>query len=197
MENAVVISLISGIGFSLAYLDYNRNIFTGKTKPNGATWAIWSAVAVVSAGSYFKASGDFWKSLLPIINIVLCVGTFVLSLIKGKFNKLSRFDWIALGIGLFAVVVWALRKSATDANLIVQLALMIGFVPIWRSILKSPSCEHPRPWWTWVICYSLLVVVIVMRWRGHVIDLVYPINCIIVHASVPILSYIKLRKSRK
>src|SRR5690242_5709189 len=118
MELSIILSTMAGFGYMLAYLDYNRGVLKGVTKPNGATWAIWSAIAVVSTGSYFAATGDFWKSLLPILNIVLCIGTFVLALIAGKFKKLDVTDWIALGIGFIAAVVWGVYKSATYANLI-------------------------------------------------------------------------------
>lgn len=196
MELSIILSTQAGLGYCLAYLDYNRGVLTGETKPNGATWAIWSAIAVVSTGSYFAASGDFWKSLLPILNIVLCIGTFVLALITGKFKKLDVTDWIALGLGLIAAVVWGVYKSATYANLIVQVAIMVGFIPTWRAIWKTPSCEHPRPWWIWDISYCISAVVVILRWENQWIDLVYPINCIVLHASVPILCSLRANKAK-
>lgn len=193
MEISIVLSTLAGLGFCLAYLEYNRVVITGKTKPNGAAWAIWSAIAVVSTGSYIAVSEDFWKSLLPILNIMLCIGTFVLALIAGKFKRLDVTDWIALGIGLTAVVVWGAYKSATYANLIVQVAIAVGFIPIWRAVWKNPSCEHSRPWLIWVVSYLVSLIVVTLRWKGQWIDLVYPINCVLLHASVPILCSLRAK----
>ncbi len=191
---SVFLSALAGIGYCLAYLDYNRGVLTGETKPNGATWAIWSAISVVSTGSYFAASGDFWKSLLPILNILLCIGTFVLALLAGKFKKLDVTDWAALGLGFIAAVVWGVYESATYANLVVQVAMMVGFIPTWRATWKTPSCEHPRPWWIWSMSYCIATVVVILRWKNQWIDLVYPINGAILHASVPILRLLRGRE---
>lgn len=180
---------MSGLGTTLAYLDYNRVVLKGETKPNGATWAIWSAVALVSTSSYFAASGDFWKSVIPFANILLCIGTFILALVGGKFKKLDATDWCALVIGIIAVVVWKMTNAAY-ANLIVQVAIIIGFIPTWHGVWKTPSCEKPRPWWIWMIAYGIAGIVVVLRWKNQWIDLVYPVLCVFLHASVPIVGII-------
>lgn len=190
---SVILSILAGLGYSLAYLEYTRGVFTGKTKPNGATWAIWSAISIVSAGSHFGVSGDFWKSLLPILNILLCIGTFVLVFIAGKFDKLDVTDWIALGLGLIAAVVWGIYKSATYANLIVQVAITVGFIPTWRAILKTSSCEHYRPWWIWSASYCIATIVVLLRWKNQWVELIYPVLCVLLHVSVPILSMLRAR----
>jgi len=144
LNTSIILALLSGLGTTLAYLDYNRVVLKGETKPNGATWAIWSAIALISTSSYFAASGDVWKSIIPFANILLCIGTFVLALMCGKFKRLDVTDWYALAIGIVAVVVWKMT-TATYANLIVQVAIIIGFIPTWKNVWRTPSCEKPRP----------------------------------------------------
>jgi hypothetical protein len=197
MELSIIISTLAGLGYCLAYLDYNRNVFTGETKPNGATWAIWSAVSFVSTGSYIANSADFWKSLIPILNIILCIATFVLALVAGKLKKLDVSDWIALGLGLVAALVWAVNKSAQNANLIVQVAIMVGFVPTWRAVWATPASEHPRPWWIWSVSYAVSIIVVLLRWKNQRIDLVYPVVCTVLHASVPIVCFFRSRRMLK
>ena len=176
-----------------AYLDYIRKVLGGKTVPNGVTWAIWSAVALVNFGTYVIASGDFWKSIVPLVNIALCVTTFVLALSCGKFRKLDVPDWIALLLALSAVVVWQLSAAAC-ANMMVQLAIAIGFIPTWKAVRRNPLCEQPQPWWMWSSAYCIALVVVVLRWHGHWTDILLPINCIILHASVPLLAYIQQKR---
>lgn len=185
MNISIILALLSGLGTTLAYLDYNRVVLKGETKPNGATWAIWSTIALISSSSYFASTGDFWKSIIPLLNIVLCIGTFVLALMGGKFKKLDVTDWFALAIGIAAIVVWKLT-TASCANLIVQVAIIIGFIPTWHGIWKSPSHEKPRPWWIWCVSYGIAGIVVILRWKGQWIDLVYPWLCVFLHASIPI-----------
>lgn len=186
--------MVSGLGTTLAYIDYNRKVFKGETKPNGATWGIWSAIALVSSSSYLASTGDFWKGILPLANIVLCIGTFSLALISGKFKKLNFTDWCALVIGLIAVIVWKFT-TASYANLVVQGAIIFGFIPTWIGIWKTPSCEMPRPWWVWSASYTIAVVVVMIRWKSQWVDLVYPILGVTLHASVPILGKLRRQES--
>lgn len=189
MDLSKWLGIISGLVFAVAYLDYNREVLRRKITPNGATWAIWAVIALISASSYITSVGDFWKSIISILNILLCIGTFVLVLLGGAFTRLDKTDLIALAIGLCAAVVWVVWRSATQANLIVQVAIAIGFATTWRGIWRGATHERPRPWWLWTGCYLLLTLVIILRWKGQWTDLVYPINCFWLHASVPILAY--------
>lgn len=193
METSVLLSLIAGIGFNVAYLDYNRSVLSGKTIPNGATWGIWSAGALVSTGSYLSMTGDIWKSLIPLSNVFFCIATFLFALNKRKFKKIDKGDSLALMVGVVAVVIWYVYQSATYANMIAQIGILLGFVPIWRAIWKDPTVEHHRPWWIWGTAYCVMFVVVIMRWN-HWVDLVYPVNCLILHLSVPVLSHVRERQ---
>ncbi len=189
MNLSIVLAILSGVGHTTAYIDYNRKILKGNTTPNGATWAIWSTLALVSSFSYISATGDIWKAIIPITNILLCIGTFAMALCLGKFQKLDVADWVALCLGIFAVVVWKF-STATYANVIVQVAIIIGFVPTWKSVWRDPSCEQQRPWWIWSATYCVALAVVFLRWRNQWIDLIYPANCILLHASVAVIKMI-------
>jgi hypothetical protein len=193
---SIILAIMSALGTSLAYTDYNRKILRGETNPNGATWAIWSAIALVSTSSYFASTGDIWKSIIPFANILLCIGTFVLALMGGKFKKLGITDWCALAIGIVAVIVWKMTTAAYG-NLIVQVAIIIGFIPTWHGVWNKPSCEKSRPWWIWCVSYGIAGVVVILRWKGQWIDLVYPWLCVFLHASVPIVGTVSRQFKNK
>jgi hypothetical protein len=187
VQASKVLAIASGVAYTVAYLDYNRQVIKGTTKPNGATWLIWSVIAVVSTTSYLRASGDVWKSVIPIINISLCVATFALAVSLKKFKRPDPMDFVALLIGVVAVAVWKQYGSAKYANLIVQFAILSGFIPTWRAIRIDPWCEQPRPWWLWATGYFLAGIVVLLRWNGQWFDLVYPVNCVLLHSSVPLV----------
>lgn len=193
MRTSEILAIASGIAHILAYLDYNRQVFKGVTKPNGATWLIWSVIAAVSTTSYLKATGDAWKSVIPVVNIALCISTFIFAVCLKQLKRPDKMDFVAIILGVLAVVVWKQYGSAKYANLIVQFAIIAGFYPTWRAIIKNPLCEYARPWWIWVIGYILATIVVILRWNNQWYDLVYPINCILLHASVALLGVVIVR----
>jgi hypothetical protein len=181
----MVVAVVSGLFHATAYLDYNRKIISGEIKPNGATWAIWSIIAAVSTSSYFVSSGDFWKNIIPLVNVVLCLWTFVLG--YKRFKRLSDIEMLALGLGIVAVGVWKI-STPTYANYLVQVAIAIGFYPTYKMVWKDPESEMARPWWIWSGGYSIMIIVITLRWKHQWSDLVYPVNCAILHGLVPIIA---------
>jgi len=187
---SIFLAIISGLGHTWAYVDYNKKVATGKTTPNGATWAIWATLALASSTSYVTASGDFWKSIISIINVVLCIWTFVGSLCKGKFKEPDVMELVALFLGVLSIIVWK-ASDAANANIVVQIAIIFGFVPTWRAVCQKHQCEHPKPWWIWSMSYCVATLVVYLRWRGQWIDLLYPVNCALLHASVPLLASTK------
>ena len=199
MNISEILAIASGVVYIFAFLDYNLKVVQRLTKPNGTAWFIWSIISAVSITSYLKMSGDAWKSVIPLLNILLCVATFLLAVTLKKFRWPDKWDLIALGLGIFATVVWKHYDSAKYANLIVQLAILAGFVPLWRMLRVDPEIEQPRPWLIWSFGYILATIVVILRWKGQWYDLVYPINCIILHSSVPILGLMirRIKTQRK
>lgn len=201
MQISHILAIASGVAYTLAYLDYNRQVIKGATKPNGATWLIWSVVSAISTTSYLKMSGDVWKSVIPLLNIGLCIATFTLAVYLKKFKWPDKWDFVALLIGVIAAVVWKHYGSAKYANLIVQFAILAGFIPMWRALTKKPTaenprpweCEQPRPWLLWVTSYVLATIVVFLRWNNQWCDLVYQVNCVLLHSSVPLLGVIMRR----
>jgi hypothetical protein len=193
VDISVILAILSGIGTSLAYWDYNREVRKGGTKPNGATWAIWSTISLVSTYSYLTSTGDFWKGIPSLLNILFCLGTFFRALAIGKFKTLDTSDWCALTVGIIAALVCKL-VNASYGNLVVQVAVIIGFIPTWRGVAKTPACEKPRPWWIWCAAYGIATIVVILRWKNQWVDIVYPLLCTILHASVPLVGIVARRK---
>ncbi len=197
MHVSVFFSLIAGTIYCIGFVDYNRNIFKGRNKPNYLTWAIWSAEGVVFTTTYLLATKDIWKGMIPIINVVFCIATFFIALFIGKFKKINLIEWLSVAIGLTtAVAVLLIFKSATYANYISQAVIIAGFIPTWRGIWNKPSNELARPWLIWTLSYFIATIVVVLRWNGHLVDIIYPINCILLHVSIPIICMIRNVKTR-
>lgn len=191
-RNTVEIAVCLGIAGSILHLAafaiYNRQMIQGTSQPNAATWTLWAFLMILNASSYAVMSGDWVKNILPAAGVFATVSTFFYSLYKGKLSRLDLWDNIALGIGLVSGLAWVYYKSATCANLILQISIVISFVPTYRGVLEDPKKERGLPWYMWSTAYLLNLIVVLLRWQGQYQDLVFPSLCFLLHAPVGLLT---------
>ena len=188
MNLAVLLGIVAGLLHILAFVLYNKQMLQGTSKPNTATWTLWTFLTVLNVSSYAVMSGDWVKTILPLVSSIACIFTFLFSLYKGKLSKVDPWDGLALGIGIISGLVWWHYKSATYANLILQSSIAVSFVPTYRGVWKNPLKEKALPWYIWSSAYILSIAVITLRWKGQYQDLVYPITGLILHPVVGLLT---------
>jgi len=191
LEIALILTLVTSSVQIIGFVIYDVQAFRKMLNPNVASWAIWAGITVLNFTSYSSMSGDWMKSLLPTVSSAFCILTFVVAIAKGgKFSKLDQFDKSALALGAIAALTWFFLKSATYANLIVQAAVLIGFVPTWRAAEK----ERALPWFIWTSAYVLGTILVVLRWTGQWQDLVYPVGLFFAHLAVALMAQAKTPK---
>lgn len=188
MDISIVLGVLAGILHVLAFAIYNRQMLQGTSQPNSATWTAWVFLTVLNLSSYAVMSGDWVKSILPLIASIACILTFLFSIHRGKMSKMELWDGLALGIGIISGLVWWYYKSATYANLILQASILVSFVPTCRGVWNDPRKEKALPWYLWSSAYLLSIIVVALRWRNQYQDLVYPIGGFILHAVVGLLT---------
>lgn len=171
----------------LGYVVYNWKILTGETHPNQVSWFIWSFITVLNFTSYRSNSGDEVKSRLPTMSSMLCITTFLIALANGKHEMPSRSDQIVLALGVVASVIWWMTRSPSAAQMILQGTMAFSFLPIYIQVIGNPSTENIWGWIIWTIAFSLQIIVVILRWQGKYMDLVYPVNMAVCHAAVPLL----------
>ena len=134
MNSTIALGMLAGILHLIAFAIYNKQMLNGTSKPNAASWTLWAFLTLLNFSSYFVMSGDWVKSILPMASSLACILTFLFSLYKGKLSKLDLFDCSALVIGIISGFAWWYFSSATYANLILQAAILISFVPTYRGV---------------------------------------------------------------
>ncbi|KPJ85781.1 hypothetical protein AMJ57_01930 [Parcubacteria bacterium SG8_24] len=177
----------------LAFLVFNWKTARGQARPNTATWTIWSFVTILNCASYFVMSGDWIKALQPLAGALACTGTLLFALSRGRLERPGRFDLAVLAVSLVSAIVWFVWRQAAFANLVLQAAFVISFIPTLKDVWRAPQKESPLPWFMWGAAYLLLIAAVCVRWSGHIPDLVYPLNSFFWHALVGVLA---LRRSR-
>ncbi|PLX25966.1 hypothetical protein C0580_00940, partial [Candidatus Parcubacteria bacterium] len=157
---------VLGVGAALlhgtAYVLYNIQTRSGQSKPNPASWSVWTILAIINAFSFREVSGDLVSTLQSFIGSAACIYTFSYALFKGKFSRLGGKEWFTLAMSLLAVLVWWIFQSATYANMIVLLAILVSFKPTFDGVLKDPFREVSRSWWIWTLAYTFTMASILL-----------------------------------
>lgn len=164
MSATLVLAIISSILQLVGYGIYNRSVWTGRIRPNLSSWLVWGSISLLNTASYFSLSRhDFVVSLMPFTVTAVNVLTLFIILRKGSFQRISRPDAAALLIAGIAVVGWKLTDSPSVANLMVQLAIIVGTVPTVLGVWRDPSVEHPVPWFLWSLSFVAAMTVVTLR----------------------------------
>jgi hypothetical protein len=182
---------VLGVGAALlhgtAYVLYNIQTHFGQSKPNPASWSVWTVLAIINAFSFQELSGDLVSTLQSFIGSVACIFTFGYALLNGKFSRLGRKEWFTLAMALLAVMVWWIFQNAAYANMIVLLAILVSFKPTFDGVYKDPFKEVPRSWWLWTLAYGLTTASVLIRHKP-LLALLMPVALMIAHGSIAVLS---------
>jgi hypothetical protein len=131
----------------LSYYPYIKGILKGKTKPNRATFLIWTVIGVVEIISYLASGGGLASGLL----IAYTVGTgliFVMS-IKYGVGGGSLLDITCLLGALVGVLGWVITKNPHVALSLSIIAGMFGYLPTFKKVYLTPKTENTSHW---VLC---------------------------------------------
>jgi hypothetical protein len=144
MNIAINWGAIAGMTTLAGFVPYWLSIVRGKTKPNRATWAIWSIVGLLLSSSYWAvgARDTLWVPLSYVIGPVV---TSLLGLRWGE-GGWTRFDRRCLmGTGV-SVVLWIVLKSplvALGLNLLID---FLGALPTIEKAARDPEGEDRLAW---------------------------------------------------
>ncbi len=184
---SVLFSIMATGCLLLGYWLYNKGIYRGTISPNPTTWLLWAIGGVVEAGSYWNITSDPFKRLFPTVCAVVIVGTFVLALVRGQFQKPERVDILILILDLELGFLMFTDFRPEYVNIMVQIDTILTFTPIIRSTWVNPFEEEPEPWFVWSLSYMLLTATVLLRFED-LWDLVYPLTALVLHLVVALIA---------
>lgn len=135
---------VAGIVSLAAFVPYIIAILRGETKPNRATWWIWTVVGFMLGASYYSsgASHTIW---VPVSYAVGPLATALLS-IKYSEGGWTRFDQkCLLGAGA-SLVLWWMFSSPLLALVINIIIDLMGALPTIRKAYREPEKEDRVAW---------------------------------------------------
>ena len=114
-----ILGYASGVLASLAYVPYVIEILRGKTKPERASWFIWSVLALSAFFSQFAkgATNSLWQTTFDSL------GTFIILGLSFKYGVggFKKRDIVALLIAVSGLVLWYVTKEPLLALVLVIL----------------------------------------------------------------------------
>jgi hypothetical protein len=187
-----VFGYISAVLSLLMVVPYIRDIFVAGTKPERASWFIWTVLGFIAffSQSAKGATDSLWLTGGQTLAVLI---VFLLS-IKYGVGGLTKRDTralIAAGIGL---VLWYITKEAAWALLIVIAVDSAGTI---LTVLKSYEDPESETLITWIISGTSGIFGALAVGALHPILLAYPAYIIIANYTIVAAMLLGRRKLRK
>ena len=191
------LATLSGLVMIVVVVFYFMQVAGGSSTPNPATWFIWLVVMAMNVVTYyFVSNGNFWPVLTPSIITLGILLIFIYSFNKGRLGKLGWMEWMTLGLAVVVGIFWQVTKDGTASNLMMQIILLIAFVPTVIGVISGKLKEKPLSWITAVISYVLLIASILCNDDWTWVQLAYPFfNGIVGNGSVALATQARRKKA--
>ncbi|MEX2052782.1 MAG: hypothetical protein WD898_00985 [Candidatus Paceibacterota bacterium] len=186
----VVASLI----FIIAFIDYNRSMFKGKSMPVFTGWALFTIITIVNVVINLSFTAKWTTTLLLATDWLICTGTSALIIMWMKGNvSIDKRDKQVAVISALAVMLWIAFKNRAVGVWLNQIAYSLAFIPTFRNVRRNPSDEPTRPWLVWTFAFILDIVALKLDLTSVGLDFVAPSVCLVWHATVTLLSLRKVK----
>jgi len=140
------LGIASGVVMIIGIVPYVRDIFRGSTKPERATWWVWTLLNVLSLSAQIGAHAG-WSLLMTVAQGLVTLLVAVLSIWRG-YGRFHRRDLLAIIVALCGAGLWWLLKSPLAALIIVVLVDINGF---WLTIAKTWQAPETETLSSWVL----------------------------------------------
>ena len=186
-----IIGIASGIIMMGGSVPYIIDILKKKTKPERASWLIWTVLGTIAFFSQLAegATHSLWMNGLDTFAVV---AIFILSIRYGEGGLMKR-DIIALILAFLGLVIWFFTKEASIALYIVLAIDITGQV---LTVVKSYEDPESETFISWILfgVAGLLSAISVGEW--NFVLLIYPLYICIANWSV-VVAMILGKKSLK
>lgn len=179
-----VLGLLTALICIISFIPYAKDTLQGKTKPERASWFIWTALGCIAFFSQL-AKGATESLWLPGIQTFGDLIVFLLA-IKFGVGGFTKRDITALCIAGCGLLLWYLTKEAAIALYIVIGIDAVGSV---LTIIKSYEDPWSETLISWVLfsLSGLIAAITVGQW--DVILLSYPVYIFLTNLAVIVAIY--------
>lgn len=171
----------AGILSFVCYLPYIRDILRHKTKPERASWFIWSVLSSIQLLAQIDkgATNSLWLIGVQTGGVIVI---FFLSVLYGK-GKLMKRDVAALIAAAFGLLIWYLTNEAAWALIITVIIDLIGGS---LTVIKAYEDPESETMSTWLLSGIAGIFATVAVGSLNWILLLFPVYVIVINFAVVI-----------
>lgn len=178
----VFLGRTAGVISFAAFIPYVIAILRRETKPNRATWWIWTIVGFMLGASYYfsGANQTIW---VPVSYII---GPFFIAILSIKYGEggWTRFDRnCLLGTGV-SLILWWVFNSSLIALLINIFIDLIGALPTIKKSYREPEKEDETAWILFFLG-NIINLFAIETWKFAII--IYPIYMLLCCGTITVL----------
>ncbi len=141
-----LVGILAGFLALIQFVPYIRDILRRKTKPERASWVIWTALSgVIFASQAAKGGGaSLWMSAAQGL------GNLIILILAFKFGAggFSRRDHTALALATIGLILWGVTKEPTVALVI---AIAVDAIGATLTIIKAYHDPESETMSTWIL----------------------------------------------
>lgn len=123
----------------ISVIPYARDILRGQSKPNIASWLVWTAITGVATLVQF-AAGETTTAIVTLAATLESLTIVILGLRYG-YAEFGRFEWLCLAGALVGLLIWLVFHQAVLAVLLMVLIDLVGSLPTYRHSWRQPFEE--------------------------------------------------------
>ncbi len=171
IDRLLFFGIASGVLSTFAYIPYIIDTIAGRTRPQRASWLIWSVLGSIAFLSqiYEGASTSLWFAGVQITGTIVVL---LLSIRVGKGAYLSRTDCIILAAATLGLVLWYFTESAAYALAITITISLLGGIATVLKAYRDPDSETLI---TWAVSLLASICAILSVGTINLIILAYPL----------------------
>lgn len=185
--------ILSGILASTAVIPYIWDTLKGSTRPNRATWLIWTLLLIVALFSQIDSGGK--SSVLLTVGDLIGSGlTLALAFYKGTnyWHWIDKLALVGAALGFISLFVF---HEPLLALLILIFIDICGLVPTLRKVFVEPDSETMVTW-LMIGVGGIFASFAVGEW--NLILLIYPVYLMVANLAVALtMTYAKHRKKSR
>lgn len=196
--------ILSGLLQVAGYLYYANKARQKQIEPNPTSWIMWgygtTLIFLLEADSGASGAMLILPAACALSSIAvgfICWQHGTLQWPAETWAKASLYSdlvltaiylgsWSLLGTSLLTDI----QKDKADIALLVigSLSTLVTFIPMLIETWREPRREQPWPWVVWTTAYAALTVATISssEWTWYL--LLYPAQCLVLHAAVAGLS---------
>lgn len=187
-----LLGIISGVIAVGSYLPYIKDTLGLTTKPERASWLIWSVLATIAFSSQLAegATTSLWFTALDTLG---ALAIFILS-IKYGVGGLTRRDISALIIAGIGLILWYLTRHASIALFI---TILIDASGAYLTVIKAYQDPGSETMSMWALVSVAAILAMFSVGSFNLILLTYPFYIFLANFSVAVAILLGRAKGKR